>query len=168
MWSLFSEFLIWNNSKTLGELPPNDSTHFFWSYKQCWQLQRVTTKQKKLFQSSHQMILTFSENCYQITDFFEDYLYQKIWTLQQSYYQTIELIFFRIHSWWDFREGPSNKYWTLSTELISNNSETSSVPLPDNTYLFQNLQHSIYTGIIRELLTGLLLTGWTCWTASQM
>ena len=27
--SLFSEFLIWNNSKTFGELPPNNSTHFF-------------------------------------------------------------------------------------------------------------------------------------------
>ena len=27
--SLFSGFLIWNNMKALGELPSNNSTHFF-------------------------------------------------------------------------------------------------------------------------------------------
>ena len=27
--SLFSEFLIWNNMKALGELPPSNSTRFF-------------------------------------------------------------------------------------------------------------------------------------------
>ena len=27
--SPFSEFLIWNNNKTLRELPPNNSTHLF-------------------------------------------------------------------------------------------------------------------------------------------
>ena len=29
LWSLFSEFLTRNNSKTLGELAPNNSTHLF-------------------------------------------------------------------------------------------------------------------------------------------
>ena len=65
LWPLFSEFLIWNNSKTLGHLPTNNSTHFFGVTNNVDNY-RVLLPNKRDFQGSHQAMLTFSENCYQI------------------------------------------------------------------------------------------------------
>ena len=65
LWPLFSEFLIWNNSKTLGHLPTNNSTHFFGVTNNVDNY-RVLLPNKTDFQGSHQAMLAFSENCYQI------------------------------------------------------------------------------------------------------
>ena len=75
---------------TFSELLANNTTHFYRAYiKQYCYFQRVTSKKYyTLFQSLYQAILTFSEISFRIKLAYLE-LIQTVFTLSQSYYQTV-------------------------------------------------------------------------------
>ena len=117
----YTLFQTSNNTDIFRELLVNNTTHFSRVYiKQYWHFQRVPSKsnyRKIFFQSTYHTIMTFSH--FQRVTTKQYWLiqnsYQTVFTLSQSYYQTIVNTFLKV--WmdtWTDKKFSNGKFSTKS------------------------------------------------------